>query len=156
MYNRCMDELHEGTEENPTGLLVWLMRSGRLTEARRVRDVAGGGLSVPKDGALKHLAQAEEPLPLGQLAERLACVKSNATQLADRLEAERLARRTPDPADRRSIRVEITPEGRQRYAAGQEVFRTMARALFSEYTVQEREQFARLLAHAERRGRATP
>lgn len=144
-----MDELHESTEVTPSGLLERLMRSGRLTEARLDLALAGAGLSVAKWAALKHLAQAAEPLPLGQLAERLACVKSNATQLADRLEAERLVRRAPDPEDRRSIRVELTAEGQQRYEAGVAVLRAMEGELLGAYTVEEQQQLAHLLARLE-------
>jgi DNA-binding MarR family transcriptional regulator len=75
------------------------------------------GLSLAKMGALHTLVEADGPIPLGQLAERLCCVKSNVTQLVDRLEAELLVRRVPDPADRRSVRAEVTSEGRARYAA---------------------------------------
>jgi DNA-binding MarR family transcriptional regulator len=42
------------------------------------------GLSLTKLMALKVLDEAGEPVPLGQLAERLSCVKSNITQLVDR------------------------------------------------------------------------
>ena len=66
----------------------------------------------------RELVEAGGQLPLGQLATKLACVKSNATQLVDRLTAEKLVRRVPDPEDRRSILAELTTEGRQCYAAG--------------------------------------
>ena len=66
--------------------------------------LAAVGLSLPKLAALSRLVEAGESLPLGQLAERLACVKSNVTQLIDRLEAEGLVSRLPDPGDRRKPR----------------------------------------------------
>jgi DNA-binding MarR family transcriptional regulator len=73
---------------------------------------------LAKLGALRHLSEADEPLALGQLAERISCVKSNVTQLVDRLEADGLVRRVPDPADRRSVRAAITDEGRARCRSG--------------------------------------
>ena len=76
------------------------------------------GLSLAKFKALHTLATAGEPLPLRTLAEECACVRSNITQLVDRLEAEKLVLRTDDPSDRRSIRAELTAEGRARYKAG--------------------------------------
>jgi len=57
-------------------------------------------------------------LPLRALAEHCACVRSNITQLVDRLEAEKLVVRAGDPNDRRSIRAELTAEGRARYKTG--------------------------------------
>jgi DNA-binding MarR family transcriptional regulator len=104
------------------------------------------GLSVAKLGALRHLAEANEPLPLGQLAERIACVKSNVTQLVDRLESDKLVRRVPDPSDRRSIRAEITEEGRARYEAGMAAFNAAEDELVSELALTDRDQLQNLLS----------
>ena len=45
-------------------------------------------------------------------------MRSNITQLVDRLESDKLVRRVDDPDDRRSLRAQITPLGRERQAAG--------------------------------------
>src|SRR5919106_9542 len=76
------------------------------------------GLSLAKFGVLSKLAAAGEPLPLSTLAERSACVRSNITQLVDRLEADKLVIRVDDPHDRRLVRATLTAEGRARHAAG--------------------------------------
>lgn len=76
------------------------------------------GLSMAKHGALTELARAGEPLTLSQLAARLSCVRSNMTQLVDRLEADGLVRRLDDPADRRSVKAELTEAGKERQQAG--------------------------------------
>ena len=107
--------------------------------------LAPSGLSLAKLGALRHLAEANEPLPLGQLAERIACVKSNVTQLVDRLEADELVRRVPDPSDRRSVRAEITDEGRTRYEAGLEALESAENEVISELAFEDREELHRLL-----------
>jgi len=77
--------------------------------------------------------EADEPVPLGELAARCSCVRSNITQLVDRLEADKLVRRVDDAADRRSLRAAITPLGRERQAAGakkvDEVRRKLGKAL---------------------------
>ena len=78
-------------------------------------------MSVAKHSALSKLAEAGEPLTLGELAERLSCVRSNITQLVDRLEADGLVKRMADPADRRSVRAELTPLGREKHATGSEL-----------------------------------
>jgi DNA-binding MarR family transcriptional regulator len=90
-------------------------------------------LSLAKFGVLAKLVAAGEPLPLGTLADRCACVRSNITQLVDRLEADKLVMRADDPRDRRSVRAELTPLGRSRHAAG---LRALEKA--------EREMLARL------------
>lgn len=99
-------------------LLSTIMHVSALVQDRLEAALVPSGLSLAKLGALRHLAEAEEPLPLGQLAERIACVKSNVTQLVDRLEADGLVRRVPDPEDRRSVRAAVTDAGRDRYLAG--------------------------------------
>lgn len=76
------------------------------------------GLSLARFKALHTLVAAEEPLPLRTLAEHCACVRSNITQLVDRLEVDKMVVRAGDPSDRRSIRAELTSEGRARYNAG--------------------------------------
>jgi DNA-binding MarR family transcriptional regulator len=103
------------------------------------------GLSVAKFGVLARLATAGEPLPLGTLAERCACVRSNITQLVDRLEAERLVARTPDPRDRRSTRAELTDEGRRRYEEGLKAIEAAEQHVFAELPEEERAELLRLL-----------
>lgn len=76
------------------------------------------GLSWPKWDLLTTLVQAPETLSLGELASRMTCVRSNITQLVDRLEADGLVRREEDPQDRRAVRAALTPLGRKRQAAG--------------------------------------
>jgi DNA-binding MarR family transcriptional regulator len=83
--------------------------------------LAAASLSLPKLAALCRLVEAGDALPLGQLAERLACVKSNVTQLVDRLEADGLVTRAPDPTDRRSRLAIITDAGREAYRAGMRI-----------------------------------
>jgi len=87
------------------------------------------GLSLAKFGVLSKLVAAQEPLPLSTLAERSACVRSNITQLMDRLEAEKLVVRVDDPHDRRLVRAELTAEGRSRHAAGARALAEVEREL---------------------------
>jgi len=103
------------------------------------------GLSMAKFGVLARLAAAEAPLPLSTLAERCACVRSNITQLVDRLEAERLVSRAPDPRDRRSTRAELTAEGRSRYEEGLRTLEAEERQVFAGLPEAERAELLRLL-----------
>jgi DNA-binding MarR family transcriptional regulator len=88
------------------------------------------GLSLAKFNVLAKLVAAGEPLPLSTLAERSACVRSNITQLVDRLEADRLVVRVDDPHDRRLVRAALTAEGRARHAAGERALVEVERQLF--------------------------
>ncbi|MBI3802984.1 MAG: MarR family transcriptional regulator [Nitrospirae bacterium] len=91
---------------------------GNHIERRLEEALSQVGLSLPKYGALTQLMKAGEPLPLSELAAQMTCVRSNITQLVDRLEADGLVLRVEDPKDRRSIRAAVTKLGRERQAAG--------------------------------------
>jgi DNA-binding MarR family transcriptional regulator len=100
-------------------LMRLLVRASHAVEDRWEEALAQAELSGPKFVALTVLVEAGEPLSLSELASKLTCVRSNITQLVDRLEADRLVRRVEDPTDRRGKRAEITVLGAQRQAAGE-------------------------------------
>jgi DNA-binding MarR family transcriptional regulator len=143
-----MNEIHvKAVEEcDAYALIQALMHAGKFTEMELDAALAVVNLSAAKWNALRHLAAAGGQLPLGQLAARLSCVKSNATQLVDRLEAEQLVCRLPDPDDRRSIRAEITAKGRRAYTAGEKVVHDFEERLLSDFPFEERLLLSRLLA----------
>ena len=71
--------------------------------------------------ALHHLTGAQArvlallstvPMPMRQIAQRLKCEPSNVTGIVDRLEAQGLAERRADPADRRVKLAAATDAGR--------------------------------------------
>jgi len=71
------------------------------------------GLSATDYQAL-NILQLDGPLPSGELAARLGLTTSATTRAIDRLVNAGYARRVPDEADRRIVRVECTgtlPEG---------------------------------------------
>jgi DNA-binding MarR family transcriptional regulator len=117
--------------DSPCPFLVSLLRSLYEVEERVENDLEKVGLSLAKYRLLAELAEQPEPLPLSTLAERCACVRSNITQLVDRLEGEKLVMRTDDPRDRRSVRAELTAEGRQRHQAGLAVLQAVERDLMA-------------------------
>lgn len=49
---------------------------------------------------------------VGELAEQLRIAHHSAVGLVDRMEKLRLVRRTPEPEDRRRVRVALAPKGR--------------------------------------------
>src|SRR5437016_13107156 len=83
-----------------------LLHAAHVLEDKLENALATVGLSSAKYSVLHELVGAKTALPLSELAARLSCVRSNMTQLVDRLEAEGLVRRVQDPADRRSVRAE--------------------------------------------------
>lgn len=104
------------------------------------------GLSIPRLAALQRLVDAGGSLPLGQLADRLACVKSNVTQLVDRLEAEGLVTRSPDPEDKRSRLAIITDAGRRIHQDGAKIQRQVEEELFATLTVDDAARLQEIVA----------
>ncbi len=58
-----------------------------------------------------HLIEPDQPVPMGQIAESLACDASNVTGLVDRLESRGLVRRQASAGDRRIKVLELTEAG---------------------------------------------
>ena len=103
------------------------------------------GLSMAKLQALQALAEAGRSLPLTQLAERLACVKSNITQLVDRLEADGFVLREADPGDRRARLAALTADGRRVCKEGTRIREAAERELLATLSGDEASQLASLL-----------
>ncbi len=132
-------------DENPVGLAN-LLHAAEVTQSHAEARLADVGLSLPKLAALKALAAAGESLPLGQLAERLSCVKSNITQLVDRLEADGFVARIADPNDRRSRLAVMTALGRKACEQGSRILDDTERQLFGSLNADEARQLASLIA----------
>ena len=132
-----------------TGLFAVLHASSVL-EDRVEAKLADVGLSLAKLAALRRLSEAGDSLPLGQLAERLACVKSNVTQLVDRLEGDGLVSRAADANDRRSRLAVLTDAGRKAYVRGAAILHTAERDLFGVLSRDESAQLHALLAKISR------
>src|SRR5262249_48149161 len=92
--------------------LMGLLHTAYAAQAEVEVKLGSVGLSMAKLHALKALADAGGSVPLGQLAERLSCVKSNITQLVDRLEADGFVARESHPKDRRTRLAVLTAAGR--------------------------------------------
>src|SRR5438067_7619593 len=125
--------------------LFAVLHAASALETRVEERLADAGLSLPKLAALHQLSQAGDSLPLGQLAERLSCVKSNVTQLVDRLEADGLVSRAADPNDRRSRLAVLTDAGKKAFERGMQIQQQTERDLFSALSSDEAEQLHQLL-----------
>ena len=67
------------------------------------------------------LAHSDEPVLVGQISEWLMVHPTSATNNIERLEATGYVRRTPNPKDRRSTLVELTPRGEEIMAEATEI-----------------------------------
>jgi MarR family transcriptional regulator, transcriptional regulator for hemolysin len=129
--------------QRPT--LFGMLHAAHAVEAEVELKLNGMGLSTAKLAALKALWEAGESLPLSQLAGQLSCVKSNITQLVDRLEADGLVIRKPDRKDRRTKLAALTAAGRKAAQAGMRVMAATERDVLNRLTRDEAHQLHALL-----------
>jgi DNA-binding MarR family transcriptional regulator len=130
--------------EEERGILGLLGAARRLHE-RLEQALEAAGLSVAKYHALDQLARVGHPMPLSELATCLQCVRSNVTQLVDRLESDGLVRRVADPVDRRTTRAELTPLGAERHGSGAAAVSRVHEELVAQLTPDERATLLRAL-----------
>jgi DNA-binding MarR family transcriptional regulator len=100
-----------------SAILTWI-EAGFILGGRIEKALEEHGLSLAKLKVITYLAESRQSLSLGEIAAKLNCVRSNVTQLVDRLETEGLVRRLYDPSDRRTVRAELTEVGREKQKAG--------------------------------------
>jgi DNA-binding MarR family transcriptional regulator len=121
MYHSLMNNTNGdvATAVEAQGTSIWaVLHAAHALEDKVEGALNKAGLSTPKYSVLNALVETGEALSLSELAARLSCVRSNMTQLVDRLEADGLVKRVSDPHDRRAVKAAITEEGRTRFDAG--------------------------------------
>lgn len=128
------------------GALVAVLSAAEGLRERLEGALVAVGLSISKFDAMEQLIQAGEPLTLGALAGKLHCVRSNVTQLVDRLESDGLVQRGSCADDRRAIRAKLTPLGLERHAAGLEAIRFVQNDLAQRLGADERIRLIELLS----------
>jgi DNA-binding MarR family transcriptional regulator len=128
------------------GPMFALLEAARNVQGQFETALDAIGLSPAKYQALDALVKAGQPLALSELAGCLNCVRSNVTQLADRLETDGLMQRVDDPTDRRAIRAVITPLGLEKHAAGAKVIRALQEMFAGKVTESDGKAFLRVLS----------
>jgi DNA-binding MarR family transcriptional regulator len=93
----------------PATSLAAHLRIALARTARRLRQ-EGSGLSATTGAALGTI-ERHGPLTPSELASRERIQRPSATRLLARLEEDGLIVRTPDPVDRRSCVITLSPEG---------------------------------------------
>ncbi len=96
-------------QADPLDLLHLLFATARLLRAEAGRRARARGLSRGAFGVLVVLAGAPG-ITQRELAERLDVEPVTIARLLDRLQAQRLVERRPDPRDRRVWRLHLGPE----------------------------------------------
>ncbi|WP_069772320.1 MarR family winged helix-turn-helix transcriptional regulator [Streptomyces sp. LUP30] len=135
------------TPDSDSLLAEQLLRLTRRVHRIQRRHLQQCGLGVTPAQArlLRTLAHCDSPPRMADLAARLEVVPRAVTTLVDGLEASGLARRAPDPVNRRVIRIELTEDGRKalRELRGARV--SAAEEILDPLTTLEREVLSGLL-----------
>ncbi len=105
------------------------------------------GINKGELDVLKLLRRADGPhrLSPSQLSDRLHLSSGAMTNRLDRLEAQGLVRRAPDPSDRRGILVELTDKGDDIFHSAIERQIEKEKALCAPLGATEREKLAKML-----------
>jgi len=131
-----------------------LREANFLLRERMRREVAGLGVSFSDFAVLDLCARAAaRPSDIGRA---IGVTAAGATDVIDRLESRRLVRRSPDPDDRRAVRIEVTPTGARVLARSHSAKEATVRYLNSAMTGAERAALVEGLEALLRALRAAP
>ena len=98
--------------QKPEGCRAWELLTRLFFAQRGQLPTLAGELDLsPVQCHVLHLMQPDQPIPMGRLAETLACDASNVTGLVDRLESRGLIVRRASADDRRVKVLALTPTG---------------------------------------------
>ena len=123
-------------------LLNWVANRSRLQFARRLEERCG--LHPREFGVLSVLAETPG-MTQQAICEGAGVDPSTMVATLDSLEARGLARRRPDPEDRRKRAVHLTAEGERVLREGQRTAAAAGREVFGSLTADEHEQLQALL-----------
>ncbi|SCG77441.1 DNA-binding transcriptional regulator, MarR family [Micromonospora siamensis] len=104
-----------GMSPEPMAVFGRIYRLARLVGDAQEKVYAGWGISRGEFDVLAALRRAGSPYALAPkaLAAGLMLTSGGMTGRLDRLERSGLVRRTPDPTDRRGLRISLTDQGRR-------------------------------------------
>jgi DNA-binding MarR family transcriptional regulator len=139
----------QGSDLDPVlpGVLARLQRVRSYVEQEMEHVFAAHGLTLGAFEVLATLAREgpSHQLPQRALNEALRLTSGTVSVRIDRLAAEGLVRREPDPSDGRGVLVTLTDEGLARWQAAAPAHRENLARLLAPLTTDERETLAALL-----------
>ncbi|WP_425836855.1 MarR family winged helix-turn-helix transcriptional regulator [Streptomyces fractus] len=122
-----------------------LLRLTRRLQRLQRRQLEPVGITPAQSRLLRTLVHYETPPRMADLAERLEVVPRAVTTTVDGLEAADLARRVPDPTNRRVIRIELTDKGRAALRELRSARRAAAEEILAPLDKEQRAQLTVLL-----------
>ena len=138
---------YPGTDASCTEAYASLVRTGQALLGEIERSIwRTAGIPHPAATALAVIDGAGEPLTPSQVSDRVLVASATMTATLDLLERRGWIRRIPNPADRRSVLIEITPDGRATADQLLPGIRAVEKSILSALTPAERAQLLHMLA----------
>jgi DNA-binding MarR family transcriptional regulator len=134
-------------DRSPMGVVGRISRLAQLLQVELEPVFAAHGLNGGEFDVLASLRRAGRPYRLTptELSSALMVTSGGMTKRLNALADRGLIRREPDPADRRSTAVALTPEGKRLVEAALAEHVANERRLLGELTSKDRAELARLL-----------
>ena len=107
------------TADDHQSLRIWLrmLSCANLIEGRVRQSLAARfDTTLPRFDLMAQLERVPQGLRMGELSRRMMVTGGNVTGITDQLEKDGFVVRDPDPQDRRSFRVRLTPAGKRQFA----------------------------------------
>ena len=138
---------YPGADASCTEAYASLVRTGQALLGEIERSIwLTAGIPHPAGTALAVIDGAGEPLTPSQVSDRVLVASATMTATLDLLERRGWIRRIPNPADRRSVLIEITPDGRATADQLLPGIRAVEKSILSALTPAERAQLLHMLA----------
>lgn len=131
-------------EEFPGGLVEILRRVSILGNRHVAMLAKGMGVSMAEVAATHHLYGTGGMTP-GSLGKLMYLTPGAVTQMADKLERAGYVRRVPNPGDRRSTLLQLTPEGEREALRRMEPMLRKAESVVEKLSPEERDIVAGFL-----------
>ena len=129
-------------------LRLWLRLlscSTQIEQEVRSRLRKNFGTTLPRFDYLAQLERHPEGLRMNALSRYLMVTGGNVTGLTDQLVAEGHVERLPDPQDRRSLIVRLTPSGRQHFLRMAQAHEAWLVEMFEGFDAEHKEALYELL-----------
>ena len=121
-------------------MIALLPRMLRGFARRESNYLSRGKITLPQLGVLEYLSSRRES-PMNELARHLGVTRPAATGLVDRLIVQGLVSRQGDRADRRVVRINLTPKGQRVLGNIWNQKRRMIQQVFGQISPADRSQY---------------
>lgn len=138
---------HEGQHEGQLELMLTAVRQLVTRTAAAEADVMARAMVSIDASELRALRFVGErgAVRMRDLAEELSIAPSSATDLADRLAAKDLVKRTQNPADRRIVLLSLSRQGRKIISDASDVQMRLCREMLESFAPDERETLVAMM-----------